>query len=75
MINPAQAPGARWGFMAVTEEGHPFRVFHHLTACILTTNTGIGFKGSKLGGKFESHTTVRIKAEDPDPSKADVYKV
>ena len=60
--------------MAVTKEGHPFGVFIILEHPY-NTHKGTSLKSSKLGGKFESHTTVMIKAEDPDHCKVDVQKV
>lgn len=36
------------------------------------THTGTSFKSSKLGGKFESHSTDTIEVAGPDHSKAEV---
>ena len=57
--------------MVVTKEGHPFGVFIILEHPY-NTHQGTSLKSSKLGGKFESHTTVMIKAEDPDHCEVDV---
>lgn len=71
VINLSEALEERQRFMAVTKEGHPFGVFIILEHPY-NTHKGTSLKSSKLGGKFESHTTVMIKAEDPDHCKVDV---
>ena len=71
VINLLEALEERQRFMVVTKEGHPFGVFIILEHPY-NTHRGTSLKSSKLGGKFESHTTVLIKAEDLDHCKVDV---